>query len=90
MTKAIVCDVCEETFPLDESSNFTLMELSGQWVNEEGSLSMDVCSPACLLQIANALTEPAQKPQPKRNNAQPSGPEDDGPQNFDYPEVKVR
>ena len=83
MTRAVVCDVCDESYALDSAEGFIALTLPGVLFQEKGNTSLDVCSPECLRQVADALLTPTE-PEPD------SAPDDNEMEIHPYPEVTVR
>jgi hypothetical protein len=85
VTRAVICDVCDTSYSLDDSEGFIALTLPGVLFSEKGSTDLDVCSPTCLKQVADALLTP--DPEPEYLD----GVQDDNEVEIHpYPEVTVR
>jgi len=82
VTRAIICDVCDTTYGIEDSEGFIVLTIPGVLFKEKGETTLDVCSPECLKQVADALLTPEPEPD--------SVPDDNEMEIHPYPEVTVR
>lgn len=51
--KIVVCDVCEEQY--DPEFAMSMVVIPGEWLETESGVTVDVCSPQCLLAAARQM-----------------------------------